>query len=468
MPVNTEHDSYNDMADRWKRCRDVASGSDAVKAEGVKYLPKPAGMDEQDYLAYRMRAVVFDAFPRTVEALAGAIFQKAVAVKAPSLIAGDLDDITLSGESLEMLALSACREVLEVGRCGILVEMAAEVAKRPYWVLWRTEDIVSWRTERRSGDEVLTRVVLREQVEELDDKDEFELVRTVRYRVLSLGAVANEAGETTGEVIYFQDIWEKKSDTTSEWVLVKTIIPERRGEPLNFIPFVFVNASSVTTAVERPPLVGLADMVLSHYRSSADREHSLYWVSMPTPWVSGAKGDGQMKIGSSVAWDLEDGGKAGMLEHSGQGIGAIKDAMEEKKALMAILGARVLESQSMRNETATAVMMRHGGEHASLRTISRVLDRALTWTLRVHAWWSGTGNAVGDVETTVQTNKDFVNVRMSAEDLRGLMLLWQSDGISFETLQYNLERGELSRPGVGAQEELAAIRRGGGAVEASE
>ncbi len=28
---------------------------------------------------------------------------------------------------------------------------------------------------------------------------------------------------------------------------------------------------------------------------------------------------------------------------------------------MASLGARVLESQSMRNETATAVMMRHGG-----------------------------------------------------------------------------------------------------------
>ena len=40
MPVNSTHADYDLMLPAWLRARDVFAGEDAVKAAGVKYLPR--------------------------------------------------------------------------------------------------------------------------------------------------------------------------------------------------------------------------------------------------------------------------------------------------------------------------------------------------------------------------------------------------------------------------------------------
>ena len=116
--------------------------------------------------------------------------------------------------------------------------------------------------------------------------------------------------------------------------------------------------------------------------------------------------------------------------------------------MMATLGARLLEEAPRVGETATAVTMRHAGEHATLRTIAQTVEAGLSQSLRWFAWWVGTEKTPADVGASIELNKDFLNVRMSAEDMKALMLMWQTDGISFETLHYNLTQGEAMRPGV--------------------
>lgn len=466
MAIDAAHPQYLDMAERWQRCRDVASGSDAVKAGGTKYLPCPPGMRAFDgYPAYVTRASFFNAMSRTIDGLGGAIFSKEPDITVPSKIkAAWLDNITLADMTLKMLALHVVREVLTVGRALVLVDYS-KAASRPYMAVYPAESLVSWQSERRGGDSTLVRAVLREHVEGPDPNDENKITSNEQYREL----VLPPSGEYKSRVHVRLPRAHLRDQSKTVWVASEWVTPGRLGDPFPFIPLTIFGASRLGPGVDRPPLIDLVDVNLSHYRSSADREHSLFYVSQPTPWVAGAKGDGPLLIGSSVAWNLEADGRAGMLEHSGEGIGAIKDVMNEKAAQMASLGARLLEEQPRVAETATAVQMRHGGEQASLRTIASVVETGLTQALRRFVWWQGEGGKVStpeDVDAAITLNKDFMSMKLTADELRSIVLAWQADGISWETLHHNLTRGDLMRPDVSIEDERQAIRVGGGGLPA--
>ena len=167
MPINDPHPEYTDMTPRWERCRDVAGGSDAVKAAGTRYLPRPPGMDRFDgsYPAYLARACYYNAMSRTIDGLAGSIFQKEPTVVVPSGVESALGDVSLSDETLEGFALNVTREVLTVGRCAVLVDVSEETANSgPYMSLYPAETLLSWQTERRGGNSVLVRTVLADLV----------------------------------------------------------------------------------------------------------------------------------------------------------------------------------------------------------------------------------------------------------------------------------------------------------------
>jgi hypothetical protein len=460
MAIKDPHPAYEAMTFRWQRCRDVASGSDAVKGRSTLYLPRPEGMHPLggEYGAYLARATFFGGFGRTIDGLAGAIFQKAPTVKAPGVVEDHTKDITLTFVPLEAFALQAVREVLITGRYGVLVDMAGGEApepRRPYWCGFPAENIVSWTTARRGGDEVLTRVVLREHhvVEEAGGTG--KLTYAEQYRELFLD----------GDV-YKVRLWAKLpaahlvNSSAEKWIASDPETPLRRGTPLPFIPFVFINASSLSPSVEKPPLVDLADIVLSHYRTSADLEHLLHFVGLPTPWASGVMGDGPLKIGSAVAWILEKDGKAGMLEMSGQGATALREHLQGKEKLMATLGARLLEEQPRANETATAVSMRHAGEHAALRTLAQVAEAGLTLALQYHSWWTSTATKPADTGALVELQKDFFSTKLTGDELRSWITALQAEAVSYETFYEALRRGEATRPGISAEQEKALIRAG--------
>lgn len=457
MPIDTRHTEYDAAVEWWTRCRDCAGGSDAVKGKTTKYLPCPSGMSRfGDYVPYVGRAMFYNATNRTIAGLAGMVFQKSPIVTVPARVRPFLADVTLADQSIDLVALEVTREVLTVGRFGVWVDWASD-GERPFMAGYVAESIIHWRSTRRDGNALLERVVLRETVEEPDADDASTVTRATQYRelVLSPDGVYRQRLHVRLPAAHLRDP-SKVVFVASDWV-----IPTRRGTPLPFIPFVIFGASALGPHVSRPPLTDLADVNLSHYRSSADREHALYWVSTPTPWVAGSKGTDPLKIGSSVAWDLELTGRAGMLEHSGQGIGALKDAMEEKAAMMSSLGARLLEDQPRAAETATAVGMRHSGEHATLKTLAQTTEQGLTLALQWVCWWLSIEAQPADTGASIELNKDFFAMKLNADELRSLVLAWQADGLSFETLHFNLSRGGLTRPGVSADDEKRAIERSG-------
>jgi hypothetical protein len=445
------------MFEAWEKCRDVAAGSSAVKAAGAKYLPAIGDHKNKPdkYNAYKIRALFFNAMSRTIDGLAGAILQKAPVITFPEQLEWILEDLTLTTVPFEALAHEAVSEVLEVGRLGILVDMAKEEApkQRPYAVLYAAEDIVSWKTERHGGDEVLTRVILCEGVEVEDTEDRFVTKKAKQYRVCEL----------TDES-YTQTIWMKKDAGSEEYIAGEVTTILRRGKPLDFIPFVFISPTGVSPEVVRPPLEDLADVNLSHYRGYADLKHGLHYTALPTPVVIGNRADkeaGALAIGSGVAWQIELHGDAKMLEFSGAGLKAIREDLQDMQRMMATLGARLLEEQPRQAETATAVSMRHAGEHATLRTIAQAVEQGLMFVLQWMAWWMGTEATPADTEAQVELNKDYFAARLTAQDLNALVMSLQAEAISYETFYAAIVRGDLARPGVTAEQEKKAIEVGG-------
>jgi len=83
MPVNSTHAEYDANANAWLRARDVFAGEDAVKAAGVRYLPRLDSQTDEEYAAYKSRASFFNATGRTTDGFVGLIFRREPTFKLP-------------------------------------------------------------------------------------------------------------------------------------------------------------------------------------------------------------------------------------------------------------------------------------------------------------------------------------------------------------------------------------------------
>lgn len=453
MPVTTLNKQYEELLPKWTRCRDVASGGDIVKRKGITYLPPLDShkVDATKYEEYKMRALFYNATGRTVDGLAGGIFQKAPAIEVEGPAEEHIKDITLTGEPLDMFALKVTKEHLITGRYGILVDMSTEeaVEPRPYWVGYAAEDIINWRFKNLGGDKELCLVVLRETEDKLEPGDEFDFKPVNRFRVLRL----NDAGVYTQQV--YTEAPGQPGSNEKKYLAGDIITPTRKQEPLDFIPF------ALPWAVFSPPLLDLVDVNLSHYRGNADLKHGLHYTALPTPWVSGQSAvdaSKPLRIGSGTAWSLEKEGRAGMLEFTGRGLGSIRQDLQDMQRMMATLGARLLEEAPRYTETATAVSMRHAGDYATLRTLGQIVEQELTWALKVHTWWLSDEELVIAMKSNVELNKIFYDQTLTADELRALLLALQSNSISYKSFYSRLSNAGWLREGISAEEEVAEIK----------
>lgn len=467
LTVNAQHRDYKAFYKKWERCRDCYEGSDAVKARGVLYLPALEGHSQTDpkfisaaYQGYLARAMFYPAESRTVAGLSGLVFAKPPTIEKELSkdILEELKDVTLTGVSMFAFGLDICMEVLAIGRGGVLVDLPADAAPgaRPYWTKYKAEDILNWRTTRINGQQVLTLVVVRELDSKPSDGDEFVDDVTNIYRVLKL-----EKLEGSDEMVYTVALYYEDEKNAGVFIQKGAkMVPRVLGNPIGFIPFTFFGPSTITPTPEHPPLLDLVDTNLSHYRTSADREHGAHFTGLPTPWVAGhtlAAGE-TLAIGSGTAWVFEsEQAKVGMLEFQGQGLGALEKLMQEKERLMITLGAKMLEMQKAANETATAVKMRHSGEKSALAVLADAVGQGLTQCLRRHLILSG--QTPEESKAYVVTMNPDLLESLSTEEVKTLMLLWQAGGVSKKTLYYNLQWGEWARPDVTFEQEEEDIKR---------
>jgi hypothetical protein len=463
MPVNSTHTDYNAHLPKWTRIRDVLCGSDEVKARGEIYLPKPKGHDATDYSGYVMRAEFYPATQRTVDGLAGAIFRKDPRIEVPEGNEGLIEAITTRGLDAVSFAKKIVREVLELGRYGVLIDIR-DNDEVPFAAGYAAESIINWRVGFIGRKPVLSLVSLREMIDVASDEDPFVTEKIEHYRILSL--VNIEGGD--GRLVYMQELYRKVEDESTgetDYVLVKSVVPTRRGEPLDHIPFVFFGPMDLTPDIQKSPILDLVDTNISHYRTSAELEEGAYHTGLPMYVISGRglgeENAGEFYVGSRSALRLDEGGSAEVLSVSGDGMKILVDLSEAKERRMAVLGARLLEDQKSGVEAAATVAMRHRGENSLLGSLSDTCSRGMKTVLVEMIAWSG----VEDPDVVVELNRDFTSLQLTGAELVQLTSAYQTGSIGPEVFFKALKDGERIPDGWTMEEWLADVEAGADSFE---
>lgn len=450
MPVDTKHPEVQARLPQWERCHDVIAGTDAVKTKGDRYLPRLGGLDYIKYEQYKERALFYGATARTVQGLLGAIFRITPVTDFPDTYSDQLNYFSVNGLSHIGFSSELTKEVLSVGRVGVLVDVPREENSRAFSAMYSAENVINWKTKRIGVADVLVLVVLQEKYNKTDD-DPFSHENDIQYRELKLNF-------DSVEPYYSQDVW-RKGENTDKFQIVPNlhVEPTRAGIRLNKIPFHIINTTDLTPKTTKPPLLDMADANLSHYITTANLEHGAHFTALPTIWLTGFPADTKLMVGAGVAWVANnENAKAGMLEFTGAGLSKLESILERKENYMAVLGARMLEQQKVGVESEGAMKMRSAGEGGALSVISKTVSEGMTEILKQMAWWSNASDSIID-KITFELNTDFNTMGLTPAELKELTVAWQSGAISQPTYLYNLKKGEILPDDISIEDEADLI-----------
>ncbi|QPH88786.1 DUF4055 domain-containing protein [Campylobacter concisus] len=449
MAVNAKHPEYSKNLTKWQLMRDALAGEVAKE----KYVPKLSDQEAEEYSAYVGRAEFYNATARTQVALTGLLFAKPPKVELPEALKSIGENISLDDDTLEALAKNIADECLSVGRCGVLVDLpsvekadyskleAERLNLRAYATLYKAENIINWKTTKINGSNVTSLVVLAETYAE-PTQDEFVDKIKTRYRVLDLH-----------EGYYRQRVFSETKAGNFE--VVSEIYPSANGQKLEYLPFTFFNVNDLKTAVEKPPLLDLAKVNISHFRSEVDLEHGTHFTALPTPYVTGYQGESseKLKIGSTAVWVINDpSAKVGFLEFSGAGLSTLENRIAVKEKRMSILGARLLLDEKKTAEATETLQMRKSGENAVLTNVASTISEGIVSFLKDIAFFENIASENLIYEINTDYNLTMIEPQLLAQIIAGI----QSGDIPNEVLYDALLKGELMPETIQSYEDYQA------------
>lgn len=463
--VEAVDDDYTKRAPQWQRCRDAFEGSDAVKAKPAKYLTRMESHNDSEFADYVARASFLPATEKTLTVLSGLAFRKDITIKLPTRRERDvrrhLKDITLDGADLPQIAALALRETLLVGRFGILQAWSPGL-DRPFWVDYRTEDILR-RTFTRlpTGLSVLDGVLLREfRRERFTNGKRLDREYRIAHELVPVPGTDRYAYRIQPYRLRLDEHGNEKPGANGERfeIFGPAVFPQRNGEAMDRVPFSIFTSHANPREIPKPPMLDMVDINFSHYRSSADLEYGAAWTARPTPWITGhAATQERLTVGGNKAWVLPSpDAKVGMLEYNGNGLSTIAEMMTAKERHMAALGAKMFEVNKRAAESAESLRLRAAESGASLNDAVSACSKTLTMALWVYLWWLLGDAEPDDEEVDVAISRDYVDVQIDPNLLNSLLALVQAGKMSYETFYYNLQKGELTRPGITFEEEQNA------------
>ena len=446
---SAEHPKYSEYMKLWSKCRDCYKGEEAVKDKNQKYLPYLSMQEGSEYKNYRDRAIFLNVMRRTIHGLVGASLRKTPIIKVPSRMESYLEDMDLQGMTIEELLQKLLTDLLITGRVSVVVDRNEN--SRCYATCYSAESNINWRFNNN----IPIMSVFEEEIDITEDGFEHELSQ--QYRIYDFDENGNLRVRVAVERLPTEDEELNEDDNKNTFEIIHETYPSFRGEGLREIPVFVMNSTGLgMDTISPPPLIDLANISLSHYRTSADLENGRHFTSLPQAWVTGVDVDeyrNGLRIGGNTAWIIpNDNARLGYLEFSGQGLGSLENALREKEAMMAIVGARLLESKKG-VESAETSRIRQNIETSVLSHIAVTLQNGLRKVLKYMARWEG----LDENEVHLELNMDFVDVRIPHQEIIALVQAYQMGGISMNTLLYNLKQGEVIPNDVSIDDEREKI-----------
>lgn len=439
----------------WSLAAALLGGTRAMRAAGETYLPKWPNEEREAYQCRLTTAVLFPAYARTVQTLAGKPFSKPVTYgdDVPPKIQEWLEDADLQGRNLDAFAADMMETALGYGLGGILVEypraegvrtVADERAAglRPYLVEIKPTQILGYRVERRAGAWVLTQLRFKETASEPDG--EFGDKAVEQVRVLTPGAWATYRKTAT------------IGQSAQDWAL-----HEQGLTTIDFIPFVPVYGQRIGFMMGKPPLLEVAHLNVAHWQSASDQQTILHVARVPILTVIGIDDENfKMSIGAASAVQVPLGGDMKFVEHSGAAISAGAQELDSLEERMRQAGAELLVLAPGK-VTATQVSTENAVGMCALQRIVQGLEDAIDLALQYVAEWVGLPDG-----GRVTLFNDFGAATLEEASAQLLLSANQAGKISDATLRSEFKRRGILSSDVDEDEEVERIEAQGPALGA--
>lgn len=432
--VDTKHPEITtDRQREWALMRDAFNGESAMKAAGETYLPKPSGFASMPdkgigaYRSYVTRAQFPEITAPSIGAMVGIAHGQEIRIEMPPALEYLHENANNYGLPLEAFHKRITRHLLTAGRYGVLAD-APETGGEPFLTGYAAATIINWDTDFFVLDE--THMM----------RDGFNWVKNPRFRVLKMDGTR-----------YVQTVYEGH-DLSAGVDVPLTMIG---GGAINFIPFAAANSRDVVPDIETPPLIGVARAALANYQLSADYRWQLYMSGQET--LVAINGDAPAYVGAGAVHSMQ--GTEGVtpdlkyVSPSCSGIDAHREAMADNREAAVMAGARMLEQSENVQESGNARKLRFASETASLLSVVQASCGLLERSLRHVAMMKGL-----DKDTvTVEPPADLMDQKLTPVEAEALVRIWQSGGVSYQTMYERLQRGGIASPERDHDEEFALI-----------
>ncbi len=289
-----KHPDYLVQEKDWDTVRDAIQSESMIKSKGEKYLPRPSGMQGEyasAYDAYLERAHYPQIAAYALSGALGVIITKLPEFNVPPQLEYILKDATKDGRTIQQLFMDTIIEILQTGKCPLVVDIAPESNEFKF-VKYNAESFINWKEEVIHSEKSMVLGVLREQVPNTEDIFSHDMVDV--YRVLSLDEQGN----------YISNLFDASGN-----VLPETFTkPSYMGNTIDEIPIFVAGSINNNTEPQPIPLLSVANCSIQIYRKEADLSNSEYLSCNPTLCMVGASNDDDLPnvVGSSVMIVLPD------------------------------------------------------------------------------------------------------------------------------------------------------------------
>ncbi|NIH23391.1 DUF4055 domain-containing protein [Providencia heimbachae] len=437
MAVTDKHPQYIAAKNSWQIMQDAIAGEEKIKQSGETYLPKSAGMVEAEKLGDSAKKIYEGYINRaqyplwvqdSLRTMIGLVSKLNPEISIPNKqLQGLEENATSDGFGLKQLFIRVVLNLLEYGRCGLLIDVDQKGV--PYFALYDALSIINWKENSVGGRKDLNLVVLEEQFSDSEDKFGHD-TKTV-HRVLEL---------VDGKLVVSLYDGDSIEDRT----------PSLGSDLLTFTPFIFCGTTDNASDVGTVPLLTMAKAALKSYQLSADYYQSLHHTAHPQPWVSGLSDDDDITItGVMAAWDLPKDAQCGYLEITGTGIDKTKVEMDAQKNSALEAGAKVIDTNAQ--ESGEARRARQDDQHASLHSMVMCAAEAVEQGLKCMAIWLN----FNPDEYVFTVKPDFNNSTYDIELAKQLYEGTLAGKNSFQTYWEYIGTGKL--PDIDYKEELLRV-----------
>jgi hypothetical protein len=204
--------------------------------------------------------------------------------------------------------------------------------------------------------------------------------------------------------------------------------------------------------------MGLVNLAIGHYMTSADLEHGRHFSGLPTLYVlsDGLDKDSSWRVGSQAAICLSDSNaKVGYAEFDGDGLGSLERGQEHKEGQMAALGAAVFGAAQRKGvEAAETARIRISGENSLLIGVCDAIEESLVAALVCAAEWMGAGGSA----INIKLNREFIGSGIEPQALIALVAAFQAGVYSLDSFLFALQSANFISPDVDLTEEAKKVR----------